>query len=121
MIRSAIAALSAPPTIAHEMTHFAAAKAAGTDDAELAVEVLGSGAITVWKPIDRPALRAFAHLAPTIFGALLAAIWSVSGIELSGWRWILAVGLVIYAMPSEADINGALGRQTAQSEEHKNV
>lgn len=117
MFRRVTGLLSAPPTIAHELTHFVAAKLAGTDDAEIAVEVLDVQAIAVWRPIEHRVLRAFAHLAPTILGTLLAVIWLVAGIELTGWRWIAAIGLGIYALPSLTDIQGALGRQQAQQEQ----
>ena len=39
-----------------------------------------------------------------------------SGIDIDGWRLILAVGLAIYTIPSRADIRGALGRQDVQRE-----
>lgn len=115
MLRQLTGALSAPPTVAHELTHFAVARL-GTDDAEIAVEVLGGRAIAVWRPIDNRALRAFAHLAPTVFGVALAALWWSLGIEMTGWRWLAAIGLGIYAMPSQSDVTGALGKQEAQQD-----
>ena len=57
---------------------------------------------------------AFAFLAPTVFGALLTALWLAAGVTVDGWRLIMALGLAIYTVPSGADIEGALGRQTPQ-------
>jgi hypothetical protein len=113
-LTQAASVLSLPPTLAHEATHYLAARAAGTDDAQIAVEVLGGRAVTAWEPIEHPLARAFAMLAPTVFGVILASIWVISGAELSGWRYLAALGLLIYSMPSETDIRGALGRQAVQ-------
>ena len=121
----------------HEATHWAAARL-GTDDARLVVEVPWSDRIKVWPkrlreggtvvrishgraaanwpPLESAALRAFAYLAPTIFGSLLAVVWLVSGTSVDGWRLILLVGLAAYTVPSPADVRGALGRQAVQQE-----
>lgn len=108
--------LSLPSTLAHELTHYAVARC-GTDDAQLAAEVTGGRALAAWPPLESRLLRAFAFLAPTAFGCVLACVWLLSGVSLDGWRLILAVGLVIYTMPSATDIRGALGRQDAQRQE----
>lgn len=107
--------LSLPPTLAHELSHYAVARL-GTDDAQFAVEVTGGRALAAWPPLESRLLRVFAFLAPTVFGVVLAALWLSAGVTLSGWRLIAAVGLAIYTTPSAADINGALGRQAAQQE-----
>ncbi len=107
--------LSLPPTLAHELSHFAIARL-GTDDAQFAVEVTGGRALAAWPPLESRALRVFAFLAPTVFGTALAALWLFSGVSLDGWRLIAAVGLGIYTIPSPADIEGALGRQAAQQD-----
>lgn len=96
------------PSVAHEATHYAAARPVA-DDAAFRVEVTGTEAVAVWAPIENRALRAFAFLAPTILGCVLAAIWLVVGIDLSGWQAPFAVGLALYTMPSPADVRGALG------------
>jgi hypothetical protein len=105
--------LSLPPTLAHEATHWAVARL-GTDDAQLAVEVLGGRALAAWPPLEHRLLRVFAFLAPTVLGSVLAALWLLSGVTLDGWRLIAAIGLAIYTVPSRTDIEGALGRQDAQ-------
>lgn len=102
------------PAVFHEVTHYAVAWP-WTDDAGFRVEVFGGEAVAVWQPIENPALRAFAFLAPTVFGLVLAGIWVVSGVELSGWRWPLGIGLALYTLPSPADVRGALGRQDVQT------
>lgn len=103
------------PALAHELTHYLAAKPF-TSEAGFRVELTGTEAIAVWQPIDNRAVRAFAFTAPTVFGALLAGLWLVSDVALSGWQWPLAVGLALYTMPSPADIRGALGKQTGDSQ-----
>src|SRR6056297_17612 len=108
--------LSLPPTLAHELTHWAVARL-GTDDAQFAVEVSGGRALAAWPPLDSRALRVFAFLGPTVFGSVLAAVWLVSGVDLSGWRLLFAVGLAIYTVPSPADVRGALGMQAVQQED----
>jgi len=85
-----------------------------TDDAQIAVEVTGGRAVAAWSPIDNAVIRFFAFLGPTVFGSLLAAVWLLSGVTLDGWRLLLAIGLVIYTMPSAADVQGAFGQQEAQ-------
>lgn len=105
--------LSLPPTLAHELTHWAVARC-GTDDAALAVEVAGGRAVAAWPPLDSALLRALAFLAPTLVGVMLAAVWVAAGVELSGWRTLLALGLLIYSAPSPADLRGAVGRQAVQ-------
>ena len=107
--------LSLPPTLAHEATHWAVARTQ-TDDAALAVEVTGGRALAAWPPIDNPVVRFLAFLGPTVFGLVLAALWLAHGVDIDGWRLILAVGLAIYTTPSRADVRGALGRQAAQQE-----
>jgi len=47
---------------------------------------------------------------------LLTALWLAAGVSVDGWRLIMALGLAIYTVPSGADIEGALGRQTPQRE-----
>jgi len=107
------AVLSLPPTLAHEATHWAIARL-GTDDAAMAVEVSGGRAVTAWPPLESRVLRVFAFLAPTVFGSLLAGLWLVTGVELTGWRLLFGVGLAIYTVPSAADVRGALGMQEVQ-------
>ena len=116
MWRALACVLALPATLAHEATHYAAARLAGTDDARLRVEVTGDGAVAGWRPIESRPLRVFAFLAPTVFGCLLAATWLAAGVSLDGWRLIMALGLVIYTWPSGADIEGALGKQTVQQD-----
>src|SRR6056297_1905691 len=113
-LTTAACVLALPATLAHELTHYGAARLAGTDDAQIAVEVTGAGAVAAWRPIDSRPLRAFAFLAPTVFGVLLTALWLAAGVSVDGWRVIMALGLAIYTVPSGAYIEGALGRQTPQ-------
>ena len=103
------------PTLGHELTHWAVARL-GTDDAQIAVEVTGTRALAAWPPLESRALRAFAFLAPTVFGSILALVWLVAGVSLEGWRLILAIGLAIYTAPSASDLRGAVGMQPAQQE-----
>src|SRR6056297_4234898 len=110
-LTTAACVLALPATLAHELTHYGAARLAGTDDAQIAVEVTGAGAVAAWRPIDSRPLRAFAFLAPTVFGVLLTATWIAAGVTVDGWRLIMALGLAIYTVPSGADIEG-------RSEEH---
>ena len=112
-LAQAASVLSFPPTLAHELTHWAVARTQ-TDDAQVAVEVFGGRAIATWPPIENPFVRAFAFLSPTVFGLMLTTLWLTTDTTLSGWRLILAAGLVIYTMPSRADIAGAFGRQEVQ-------
>lgn len=114
-LRAAAGVLSLPPTLAHEATHWLVARSQ-TDDAKLAVEVWGGRAVAVWPPISNPVVRFLAFLGPTVFGSVLTAIWLFSGIDIDGWRLLLAVGLAIYTVPSPADVRGALGRQDVQQE-----
>ena len=114
-LRAAAGVLSLPPTLAHEATHWAVARTQ-TDDAQLAVEVTGARAKAGWPPISNPVVRFLAFLGPTVFGSILTAIWLASGIDVDGWRLLLAVGLAIYTVPSPADVRGALGRQDSQQE-----
>lgn len=116
MLAQLACVLALPATLAHEATHLAAAKAAGTDDATIAVEVSGRGAVSAWEPIDSRPLAAFAFLAPTVFGSLLIGLWLASDQGIDGWRLIMAVGLAIYTTPSPADLRGALGKQDVQQE-----
>jgi len=109
------AVCSLPPTLAHELTHYGVASL-GTDDARFRVEVTGGRAIAAWPPLESRLLRAFAFLAPTVFGSVLIALWLASGVSVDGWRLIMAVGLAIYTTPSRADVRGALGKQAAQTE-----
>mgnify|MGYP000128986158 CR=1 FL=1 len=115
-LRAAANVLSLSFALPHEATHYAVARL-GTDDARIAVEVTGGRATTAWPPLESRVLRAFAFLAPTVFGSLLAALWLVSGTSVDGWRLIFAVGLAAYTVPSPADIQGALGRQAVQQSE----
>jgi len=131
--------LSLPVGVLHELTHFAAAHAV-TRQAGVAVEIYGGfgvlydrtpatgegetegdgsagiGGVAIWPPIDSAPLRAFAHLSPTVFGAVLMGLWAWNGISLDGWRLIMAVGLALYTIPSPADIRGACGLQEPQQE-----
>jgi hypothetical protein len=88
----------------------------GTDDAQMAVEVSGGRALAAWPPLQSRVLRVFAFLSPTVFGSLLATLWLVTGVEVSGWRLLFAIGLAIYTVPSPADVRGALGVQASQQE-----
>lgn len=108
-------ALSLPPTLAHEATHWAIARC-GTAEAEIAVELAGGRALAAWPPLESRALRVFAFLGPTVFGSVLALMWLFSGVSVDGWRLLFAIGLAIYAFPSAQDVRGALGRQHAQQE-----
>lgn len=108
--------LSLPPTLAHELTHYAVARIE-TDDAQVAVEVSGGRALAAWPPLQSRALRVFAFLAPTVFGSILAALWLYRGFEPTPWRVLFAVGLAIYTVPSGADVRGALGVQESQQED----
>jgi len=114
-IAKAASVLSLPPTVAHEVTHWAVARL-GTDDARIRVEVTGARAAAAWPPLNSRVLRFFAFLAPTLFGSLLAVLWLVSGASLDGWRLLFAIGLAMYTTPSAADVRGALGRQSVQQQ-----
>lgn len=103
-------------TLPHEMTHYAVARL-GTDDAGLRVEVSDGDANAAWKPLDSRMLRAFAFLAPTILGSLLAVLWLLSGTSVDGWRFVFLVGLAAYTIPSPADVRGALGQQASQQDQ----
>ena len=81
-LTTAACVLALPATLAHEATHYFAARVAGTDDATIAVEVTGAGAVAAWRPIDSRPLEVFAFLAPTVFGSVLAALWLATGVEL---------------------------------------
>lgn len=96
------------PAVAHEATHYAAARSV-TSHAGFHVELTGSQAVAQWAPIEHPVLRAWAFLAPTVFGVLLAGIWLTAGVPLESWRLPFAIGLALYTVPSPADIRGALG------------
>jgi hypothetical protein len=102
-----------PFVLPHEATHWVVARL-GTDDAQIAVEVSGGRAAAGWPPLDSRALRAFAFLAPTVFGSVLLALWLASGQGIDGWRLIMALGLAGYTIPSPADVRGALGLQDVQ-------
>ena len=112
-LRQLAGVISLPPTVAHEATHYAVASIE-TDDAHFAVEVTGGRAIAVWPPLESTLLRVLAFLGPTLFGSLLAGVWLLSGASVDGWRLIAAIGLAMYAIPSPADVAGALGRQDVQ-------
>jgi len=114
-LAAAAGVLSLPPTAAHEATHYAVASL-GTDDAQFAVEVTGGRAVAVWPPLESRALRVLAFLGPTLFGTILAAVWLASGVSVDGWRLLVAIGLAMYAVPSPADVRGALGRQAVQQD-----
>jgi len=107
--------LSFPWVLAHEMTHYAIARTR-TDDAAFEAEVFDARARAVWDPLDSRFWRAFAFLAPTVFGSVLALLWLLTGVSLEGWRLLFAVGLAFYTVPSPADIQGALGKQPAQKQ-----
>jgi len=113
---TALAALVAlPPTVLHELTHWAVARIK-TDDAHIRVEVADAGAQARWPPLDSPWLRAFAFLSPTVCGSVLIGLWLASDHGIDGWRLIFALGLAVYTVPSPADVRGALGRQEAQQD-----
>jgi len=114
-LRTAANVCSLAFAVPHEATHYAVARL-GTDDARIRVEVTGSGAAAVWPPLESRALRAFAFLAPTVFGSILIGLWLLSDQGIDGWRLIFAIGLAGYTTPSVADVRGALGRQQAQQE-----
>jgi len=116
-LTTAACVLALPATLAHEATHYAAARVAGTDDATIAVEVTGAGAVAAWRPIDSRPLEMFAFLAPTVFGSVLAALWLATGVDLRGWELLFGAGLAVYTAPSAADIRGALGRQEITTEQ----
>ena len=104
------------PALAHELTHWGVARL-GTDDAAIAVEVTGTRALAAWPPLESRVLRAFAFLAPTVFGSVLAVVWLLTGASLDGWRLIMAAGLFVYTIPSPGDVRGALGMQPAQQQD----
>jgi len=109
-LRQAACLLSAPPTVAHELTHFAVARVR-TTEAAIEVGLFDGRAVAVWEPLDSRLWRALAFLGPTLFGCLLGLIWLVSGVSVEGWRLIVAIGLGLYTMPSAADVRGACGYQ----------
>ena len=122
----ATALLSLPFSLLHELTHFAVAHAY-TGEAKFAVAIFETGAATddegndvggvaAWPPINSRPIRVFAHLSPTVFGAILMGLWGWSGVSIDGWRLVFAVGLFWYTIPSPGDIRGALGRQAVQRE-----
>jgi len=115
MLRALAGVCSLPPTLAHEMTHWAVARSV-TDDAAFAVDVTGGRAAAAWPPLESPLIRFLAFLAPTVFGSVLIALWGLSGTTVDGWRLILAVGLAVYTTPSRADVRGAVGKQDVQQE-----
>jgi hypothetical protein len=104
-----------PFVVPHEATHWLVARL-GTDDAQIAVEVSGGRAVAAWPPLQSRALRAFAFLAPTVFGSVLIGLWLASDQGIDGWRLIFALGLAGYTVPSPADLRGALGKQDVQQE-----
>lgn len=116
MIRAVANVLSLSFALPHEASHWAVARL-GTDDARIAVEVTGGRAAAAWPPLESRVLRAFAFLAPTVFGSILIALWLLSPQGIDGWRLIVAIGLAGYTVPSPADIRGALGRQDVQQSE----
>lgn len=101
--------------IPHELTHYLVARLA-TDDAYLQVEVASDTGFAHWEGISSPAMQFLTHLAPTLFGSLLALLWLLSGITVDGWRLLFGLGLAFYTIPSPADVRGALGRQAVQQE-----
>ena len=101
--------------IPHELTHYLTARLA-TDDAWLEIYVASDTGFAKWEPIESRLLRVFAHLSPTVFGTILMGLWGWSGVPISGWRLIFAIGLFCYTIPSPGDIRGALGRQDVQRE-----
>lgn len=115
MIRAVANVCSLSFTLPHEATHYAVARL-GTDDAQMRVEVTGGRAAALWPPLESRALRAFAFLAPTVFGSLLAGLWLLSGATLTGWEVVFALGLAAYTIPSPADVRGALGKQAVQQD-----
>lgn len=109
-LRQAACLLSAPPTVAHELTHYAVARCR-TERVAVEVELFETGARAVWAPLDSPLWRALAFLGPTLFGSLLGLIWLVSDVSVEGWRLIVALGLGLYTVPSPQDLRGAAGFQ----------
>lgn len=115
MIRAVANVLSLSFALPHEASHWLVARCA-TDDARMRVEVTGGRAAAAWPPLESRVLRAFAFLAPTVFGSILIAIWLLSPQGIDGWRLIVAIGLAGYTVPSPADIRGALGKQDVQNQ-----
>jgi hypothetical protein len=115
-LRQAACLLSAPSTVAHELTHFAVARVR-TTEAAIEVAVFDGRAVAVWTPLDSRVWRALAFLGPTLFGCLLGLIWLVSGVSMEGWRLIAAIGLGLYTMPSGADVRGACGLQLEEDDQ----
>jgi hypothetical protein len=104
------------PTLAHEASHYLVASL-GTDDAEIAVEVLGGRAIAAWPPLDSAALRVAAFLAPVVWLPVIGVAWWFARVDIvSAWT-LLTAGLAAMAAPSPDDIRGALGRQAAQQQD----
>ena len=119
--------LSLPFVLPHEFSHFLTGHIV-TQDAKIAVPVFEScndsdeygltvGAVAAWPPIESGALRVFVNLSPTVFGTILMGLWGWSGTPIDGWRFILAVGLFWYTVPSPGDVRGALGQQAVQQED----
>jgi len=118
-LRAAAGVLSLVGTVAHEGTHYAAARAV-TDDAKWSVEVTGARAKAGWPPMESRLLRVVTNLAPTLLGVLLLGVWIYIDPQLSGLllipKTIVELSIGIIAMPSVEDVKGALGRQDAQQE-----
>ena len=114
-LRQAACLLSVPPTVAHELTHFAVARVR-TTEAAIEVRMFDGRAVAVWEPLESRLWRGLAFLGPTLFGCLLGLIWLVSGVSMEGWRLIVAIGLGLYMMPSAADVRGACGYQHEETD-----
>ena len=102
--------LSISFTLPHEIAHYAVARTV-TDDAQIAAEVTDKRAVSGWSPIKSPTVRFITHLAPTLSALLLLLVLLLSSFETDGLLPLIA----LYAIPSPADVRGALGRQDVQN------
>jgi hypothetical protein len=93
--------------IPHEASHYLVARSQ-TSAAGFRVDLTDTDAYAVWEPLESRFWTAFAYLAPTVFGTVLAGLWAYRGVSLDGWRLVLAVGLALYTIPSPGDLRGAL-------------
>jgi len=117
-LTGAASALGLLVAIPHELTHWAVARA-GTDDAEIAVEVLGGRAVTGWTPLANPVHQAFAAVAPTLCGSMLALLWLVFDVPVDGWRLMLLIGLAGYTIPSPGDLRAVTDRPGDFDHDHE--
>lgn len=114
-LQTAACVLSLLFAIPHEASHYIVARTQ-TSAAGFRVELADTEAYAVWEPLESRFWTAFAHLAPTVFGAVLAGLWAYRGVSLDGWRLFLAVGLALFTIPSPADLRGAMQQDQHQDQ-----